>query len=198
MKIYWLILGLLIGLMPSMAFASSPVDGRAGRAEVRFMTGLMDHYQIGINMANDCLAKATTASVRGMCQIIIAAQTIEIEQMQNWLADWYNIDYSPRFAHAMNYSDVQMDNMPSADPATTIGVMAGFNHLGGLEYEIAWLEAVLDHYDDTIHRAERILEQIPDGEGHVDLHIFAERIVEEQSTGIIILEDLLTEIVLLW
>ena len=77
------------------ALADGPVDGRAGRAEIRFLEGMIDHHQMALDMANHCLAQASTDEVRALCEAVIAAQTPEIEQMQGWLRDWYGIEYQP-------------------------------------------------------------------------------------------------------
>ena len=55
-------------LSVSFAIAEGPVDGRAGRAEVRFLEGMIDHHQLALDMANDCLAKASTETVTTLCQ----------------------------------------------------------------------------------------------------------------------------------
>ena len=302
MKKLWLSLGLLavaltVWVVPTV-FADSPVEGRAGRAEVRFLEGMIDHHQMALDMANDCLAKATTESVLTLCQNIIEAQTAEIEQMQAWLLAWYNIDYSPMSMNdmtgmmmgmgmsdeaaaqmeamggmmdmmmGMDMSDamraqmeamggmmgmmagetmsgmemmsmmqqmremmdammemdmpdemraqmeqmggmmnmmmsgmggmdqggMNMEGMPATDPAMMMGMMAGLNRLEGTEYEIAFLESMIDHHDDAIHMSERLLARIPEGEGHAELREQAQRIIDDQSAEIEAMEQLITEL----
>lgn len=82
-------------LAGSAVYADSPVEERAGRAEVRFLEGMIDHHQMALDMAADCLAKASTESVRTLCQNIVAAQSREILTMRGWLLSWYAIDYVP-------------------------------------------------------------------------------------------------------
>ena len=60
MKTVRMIMGLLVlvmtvAVLPVMADA--PVEGRIGRAEVRFMEGMIDHHQMAIDMALDCSAR---------------------------------------------------------------------------------------------------------------------------------------------
>ena len=123
MKKIWLLLGLVVLLTSSLAipavFADAPVEGRAGRAELRFLEGMIDHHQMALDMANDCLAKATTESVTTLCQNIIDAQSAEIETMRTWLLDWYNVQYTP-----MSMTDMMGDNMEGMDH----GGMAGLPH----------------------------------------------------------------------
>jgi uncharacterized protein (DUF305 family) len=204
MKKHWLLVMLLTLIVGVLAlptvFADAPVEGRAGRAEVRFLEGMIDHHQMALDMATDCLAKATTESVRTLCQNILDAQTAEITQMQGWLLTWYNIDYQPMpmdemmelMGDDMVGMDHQMEGMPATDPAMMMGMMAGFNRLEGIEYEIAWLESMIDHHDDAIHMSERILERAPEGEGHADLRAMAQQIIEDQSAEIEDMEAQLT------
>ena len=86
---------LLIMAFAGAALADGPVDGRTGRAEIRFLEGMIDHHQMALDMANQCVERASTEEVQAVCAAVIAAQTPEIEQMQAWLRDWYGIDYQP-------------------------------------------------------------------------------------------------------
>jgi hypothetical protein len=45
----------LVGV--GLTVADGPVEGRPGRAEVRFLEGMIDHHQMALDMANDCLMK---------------------------------------------------------------------------------------------------------------------------------------------
>jgi uncharacterized protein (DUF305 family) len=225
-----LTLGLaVVGL--SGVMADGPVEGRAGRAELRFMEGMIDHHQMAIDMANDCLAKASTQSVVTTCQNIIAAQTAEITTMQEWLLSWYNVSYSPipmatdmemmgdvetgGTEHNHNMQDMPTDSapgpviataeptlppvapdasMPATDPAMMMGMFAGLNRLEGVAYEIAWVESMIDHHDDALHMAERLLVRAPEGTGHDDLRALAQTIITDQTAEIALLETTLTEL----
>lgn len=210
----------------SMVMADGPVEGRAGRAELRFMEGMIDHHQMAIDMANDCLVKATTESVLATCQNVITAQTAEIMTMQDWLLNWYNVAYSPiPMASEMEVMGDEMDMngmataepvltspnstaeavvptaapvpdsaMPDTDPAMMMGMFAGLGRLEGVEYEIAWLEAMIDHHDDAIHMSERVLESSPEGTGHAELRELAQKIITDQMVEIEHLETMLTEL----
>lgn len=181
--------------------ADGPVDNRAGRAELRFLEGMIDHHQLAIDMANDCLVKATTESVRTLCQNIIDAQTAEIITMQEWLLAWYNVSYTPMpmteltasmdGMEGMDHSN--MEGMPATDPAMVMGMFAGFNRLEGVAYETAWVESMIDHHDDALHMSERLLERVPEGTGHAELRELAQKIVTDQTAEIEQMETMLTE-----
>lgn len=86
-KAQWLIGSLVLILLSvgvSSSLANGSMPGRAGRAEVRFLEGMMDHHQMALDMANDCVSKATDDAVRTLCQNILVAQSAEIQQMHGW------------------------------------------------------------------------------------------------------------------
>lgn len=186
----------LLLLSVSLATAEGPVEGRAGRAEVRFLEGMIDHHQLALDMANDCLAKASTEGVTELCQMIIDVQSSEIEQMREWLLAWYNIEYRPISMYnpsddmgGMDHGDMQMDE-PVVDPPMMMGMMAGLDRLEGLDYEIAWLESMIDHHDDALHMSERVLERAE----HEELRTLAENIIAAQSAEIAMMEAMIAEL----
>jgi uncharacterized protein (DUF305 family) len=199
MRKWILVVGLLVAaLFVPFAQAGAPTGGRAGRAELRFMQGMIDHHQMALDMANDCLAKATDETLKAMCQGIIDAQTAEIEQMQGWLLAWYNVQYAPVAMADMggemdDHSGHRMEGTPYTDPPMMMGMMAGLNRVEGTAYDIAWTESMIDHHDDAIHMAERLLERLGD-EGHAELKELAQAIIDAQSAEVEAFETLLTEL----
>jgi len=202
MKKLWIVLSLVVlavsAIVVPATLADAPVEGRAGRAELRFLEGMIDHHQMALDMANDCLAKATTETVTTTCQNIIDAQTAEITLMQGWLLEWYNVEYSPMSMMDMGMGGMDhggMEGMPATDPAMMMGMMAGLNRLEGVDYEIAWLESMIDHHDDAIHMSERLLGRVPEGEGHTEVLDLASQIIADQTAEIDMMENLLVELV---
>lgn len=202
MKTVRMIMGLLVlvmtvAVLPVMADA--PVEGRIGRAEVRFMEGMIDHHQMAIDMALDCSAREDVSdTVRTECQAVIDSQQPEIEQMQAWLLAWYNVDYSPHTMADMmsmmgdDMAMEPMDGMPATDPAMMMGMFAAFNRLEGVDYETAWLEAMIDHHSDAIHMSERLLERDAESTGHAELREMAQAIIDAQTEEIARYEEMLT------
>ncbi len=129
---------------------------------------------------------AVKGKKRAMCQNIIDAQSAEIAQMQDWLMNWYGIQYAPM--------PMMGDMGMMSDPPMMMGMMAGLNRLEGVEYDIAWAESMIDHHDDAIHMSERLLERIPESEGHAGLRALAQQIIQDQSAEIETLEILITEL----
>lgn len=213
----------MAALLLTVGLVSAQELTRSERAEIRFLEGMIDHHQMALDMAADCVAKATTASVRSVCENVIAAQSAEIELMQGWLLDWYNIAYAPvsmidAESGGMMDMHAMMDMMdgqgsgdddthsggsqgghgghgasnadPFTDPPMMMGMFAGFNRLEGVAYEIAWLESMVDHHDDAIHMAERMLTRVV----HAELGELAQRIIDDQSAEIALIETLISEL----
>ncbi len=194
---------LVVVLAALPAYADGPVTGRNGRAEVRFLEGMIDHHQMAVDMAGHCLGKASTEAVRAVCQNVIAAQTVEIETMRGWLKAWYGIDYSPVAMSAlmemiglsesagMNMGHGNHTTNPATDMPLMMGMMAGFDRLTGLDYDLAWLESMIDHHDDALHMSNRILRYAE----HEELRALAQQIIDDQTAEIEQMEALLVELV---
>lgn len=182
-----------LGLLEQSALADDPVEGRAGRAEVRFLEGMIDHHQMALDMANHCLGKTTNASLLALCQAIIDAQSAEIEMMQGWLLDWYSIEYTPvAMANTGTEHDMggmDMGDKPRVDMPMMMGMMAGFDYFEGEDYDVAWLESMIDHHDDALHMSKRVLNWAT----HPELIELANNIITAQTAEIEMMEAMLLE-----
>ncbi|MBW4436801.1 MAG: DUF305 domain-containing protein [Pleurocapsa minor GSE-CHR-MK-17-07R] len=182
--------------------ADEPVEGRIGRAELRFLEGMIDHHQMAIDMSNHCLDNTEDAGLLAICQAVIDAQSAEIAQMQAWLLAWYNTAYTPISMvqpagamgdmEGMDHSTMNMQpaDAPFTDMAMMMGMMAGFDRFEGEDYVDAWLESMIDHHDDAIHMSERLLARVGDA-GHAELVALAQAIIDAQSAEIAGYEALL-------
>lgn len=171
---------MVIAVVVPQVSADGPTN-RTERAEVRFLEGMIDHHQMALDMAHDCLMKASTDSVVQLCQNVITAQSREIEVMRGYLLDWYGIEYQPKAMPMM---------MGSGDPVGMMGMMSGFASLTGRDYEIAWLEAMIDHHDDALHMSERILKVT----GRSELQTLAQGIIDAQTAEIAQMEDMIADL----
>lgn len=189
-----LALALLLALPASAQLAPT----RTERAEIRFLQGMIDHHQMALDMANDCLSKPLREAAHALCQAIIAAQRPEIEQMVAWLDAWYGIRYEPMSMLGMmatpaaqgGHAGHGAHSGQASDPAGMMGMFAGFNRLEGRDYEMAWLESMIDHHDDAIHMSQRLLTREP----RAELRSLAEAIIRDQRAEIELMETMLTEL----
>ncbi|MBK8021412.1 MAG: DUF305 domain-containing protein [Chloroflexi bacterium] len=124
-------IGILLGILllltvTSIAFAQGV--SREERAEIRFLEGMIDHHQMALDMAEHCLEVADTEALSDICQAVIHAQTPEIEQMQAWLLEWYNIAYMP--TSMLHQSHEPEPIMPTgADQSGMMGMMGGMSDM---------------------------------------------------------------------
>ncbi|MCC6457964.1 MAG: DUF305 domain-containing protein [Caldilineaceae bacterium] len=58
----------------------------------RFIEAMISHHEGAIHMAEMALEQAEREEIRTLAAAIIAAQEAEIEQMQNWLDEWFGDD----------------------------------------------------------------------------------------------------------
>lgn len=59
--------------------------------EVWFMRTMIRHHKGAIREGERCMARAAHDPLILLCEDIVAAQTVEIERMQQWLCEWYGI-----------------------------------------------------------------------------------------------------------
>lgn len=156
----------------AVATASTPAPTQSAQNfEIKFMTGMIDHHQMAIEMAEICLQKATHAQLREMCRNVIAAQSAEIEEMQSWLRDWYGISYEPR----MTRGDQQMLDRLSS--------------LSGGAFEITFMEMLITHHEKAIKEAQQCLAKA----WHPELRQLCQNIIDAQSAEITQLKPWLCE-----
>ena len=61
-----------------------------------FMKRMISHHAAAIKEAQDCLEEAYHPDLLNLCQNIITAQHQEIQVMQTWLCEWYEVcNYRP-------------------------------------------------------------------------------------------------------
>ena len=155
---------LVLGLaLASPAVASAPAGDRAtAKFEVDFITGMIDHHAMAVEMAQVCVDNATHPELRTLCEQIIAAQSAEIETMQSWLGDWYGVSHEP---------DMKPGDMRKIEKLAA---------LSGAEFEIAFMESMIRHHRKAIVEAERCIDRA----FHAELRDMCREIIETQSAEI--------------
>jgi len=161
-----------------IAFASEPIyadepapDKARAKYEIDFMKNMIDHHAMAIEMAELCLTKAVHDALRQTCRNIIDAQSREIQQMQSWLENWYGASYMP-----------QMSKTGERDLARLSG-------LSGAEFEIAFMEMMIQHHQAAIKEAQTCVERAY----HRQLVRLCENIIATQSAEIAQMQQWLCE-----
>jgi uncharacterized protein (DUF305 family) len=114
-------------------------SSRAGNFEVRFMTMMIDHHAMAVEMNRMCLDKATRGELRGLCGQMMSAQATEIETMRSWLQAWYGLDHVPR----------PMDG----------GEMAKLAVLEGEAFEIAFMKTMSRHHRTAVIEGQKCIDR---------------------------------------
>jgi uncharacterized protein (DUF305 family) len=118
---------LMLLMFPAKAEQPAPMAAQA-KFEVRFMSGMIDHHQMAIMMAEMCTAKAAHEELRAMCEQIVATQTQEQQSMQTWLQDWYGMTHAPEVSPGMA---AMMERMATMSPS---------------EFEIHFMKEMIRHH----------------------------------------------------
>lgn len=151
---------------------SAPAPDRStARWEVKFLEDMIDHHMMAVMTAEVCVENAVHEELRQLCEQIIAAQTAEIEQMQQWLSAWYGISYEPRMTPGMERE------------------VARLAALEGAEFEITFMEMMIRHHEGAIREAEECLERAY----HDELEQLCTNIIEAQEAEIAQMQEWLCE-----
>jgi uncharacterized protein (DUF305 family) len=59
--------------------------------EIAFMEMMIQHHRQAIRAGRQCVRRASHEALIGLCHDIIVSQAAEIEQMEAWLCEWYDI-----------------------------------------------------------------------------------------------------------
>jgi uncharacterized protein (DUF305 family) len=159
-----LVTGLLLatGLVAAAQADAPAPDEATARYEVDFMTGMIDHHQMAIEMSQMCLEKAVHEELTAMCEDIIAAQSQETTTMQSWLQDWYDVDYAP----TMNTGDMKS--------------MERLERLEASDFEIAFMRSMTRHHWKAVREAQQCVENAY----HDELVALCEGIISTQLAEI--------------
>lgn len=133
-------------LLIASASASGPASTRSAQQfEIRFIRQTIDHHLMGVEMAELCLQKVTLPppesdqQLQELCAQIAAAQSAEVQQLQQWLLEWYGITYEGRTRQR--------------------GTMTRLERLQDEEFDIDISEEFIDHHAVQIENSVRCLQR---------------------------------------
>lgn len=159
--------------MPSLSQASGPAPNRFDqRFEINFMKGgMIDHHQMAAEMSAVCLSKQVRPQLKALCASINKSQKEEIQTMQDWLLDWYGIQYAPILSSA----DQQM--------------LANVSALDGDQFSMMFMENMIIHHWGAVINAGPAV----DRSWHDDLDHLAQKIIKSQTAEIKLMQHWLCE-----
>lgn len=143
---------IVLSLAILSAGLATPASAGAGQRsqnqifEMEFLASMIDHHAIAVQMAQLCRSRATHAELLQMCSDIAKNQSMEIQQMQTWLGDWYDMQGAP---HQVEHDE--------ADMTTLAG-------LSGAAFEKAFMEQMAPHHMVALQQAAECLVRASHGE----------------------------------
>lgn len=156
--------------MESMNMADMPshtmLEGLTGEdLEVAFLSGMIEHHRGAIEMAQWILERTQNVEIKTAAEAIIAAQDPEIQQMTEWLQDWYGQGIDEEHATMMQgETDMMMQAMEASDNP-----------------DAAFLEQMSLHHDGAIDMAQSVLI----GSDRPELRELAKNIIVVQAQEIV-------------
>jgi uncharacterized protein (DUF305 family) len=154
-------------------------DSGAAQIETDFLMGMVPHHRSAVAMAQMASEKATHQELKDMAQKIVVDQNGEIEQMRQWLHDWYGMD--PPTGTSMPSSGLQgmMPLLHGRMPDMDAG-MQDLQSKSGSDFETAFLSDMSHHHAMAIMMAGPVLM----GADHAELFTLAENIAIGQGQEI--------------
>lgn len=148
---------------PTSTAASEPAPnpGTAG-FEIRFLSNMIDHHAMAVEMGELCLERAVHEELTAMCSDIVASQQQEIDTMQAWLASWYGVSHEP---------EMSTGEMKKLEQLAS---------LSGEEFEIEFMRMMSKHHAKAVKMASRCVERAY----HAELVDLCGQIVATQTAEI--------------
>ena len=116
--------------------------------------------------------EAIHEDLRELCGDIVSSQTMEQEQMQAWLSDWYGVgEYEPR----MKPSQMRQ--------------MAELAALSGEDFEMEFLQEMIGHHRKAVKEGNRCVRRA----AHRELVQLCESIIQAQQAEIELMSAWLCE-----
>lgn len=167
--------------MATLAFAAAPVaaeepapDRSTQRFEIRFMEFTIEHHLMGVEMAELCIEKTTPPPPEGdatlveRCEMIRQAQAQQAELLQQWLLDWYGVEFEPKM------SSGQLQKLIKAE---------------GEEFDVEVTEMFIEHHLRQIKESQKCLERAY----HDELLELCQLMIAQQSADIVVFRDILQQ-----
>jgi uncharacterized protein (DUF305 family) len=61
------------------------------RFEIAFMQMMIEHHAEAVEEGEECLDRAYHDELIELCEGMVSTQTMEIELMEGWLCEWYQL-----------------------------------------------------------------------------------------------------------
>ena len=126
----------ILGALSLSAVASA--TGPRSAAERAFLTDMVGHHAMAVEMAKMAKEKATHQELKDAADKVITTQNAEIARMQSWLKAWYG----RRASTEMSHGDHEQ--------------MAMLDQASGPEFEVRFLAMMSVHHTHALERSREI------------------------------------------
>lgn len=126
----------LAAIVALMLVPAAQASGPAGGYDRAFLTDMIGHHAMAVEMARMAREKATHDELKGVAGEIIRTQSSEIDRMRAWLRQWYG---KRRVQPEMHHED--MAEMEELEKST------------GADFEVRFLAMMSVHHTQAIERA---------------------------------------------
>jgi uncharacterized protein (DUF305 family) len=149
--------------------------------DLRFIDEMTVHHQMAIMSSEHMISDSERPELRQLAKNIQESQSEQIDQMQGWRDEWYP-------------DAVRTQGMPGGMMGETMGqgMMGGAMHgtAGTDATDAAFLRMMIPHHQQAIDLSEEALDEAE----HPELKELAQKIIDEQSAEIKLMQGYLKEI----
>ena len=155
----WILCAALTAAIPSAAAQAfpPPVGDSASRgyttADVRFMSGMIYHHAQAVLIAGWAPSHGAGASVRTLCERIVASQTDEIALLSRWLATRHKDVPRPDPEHMMMPGMDSTHMMPGMLSAEQL---AQLDRARGPDFDQLFLRLMMQHHQGAIEMVNQL------------------------------------------
>lgn len=137
--------------------------------EKDFITQMIPHHQEAIDTSMLVFDSSTNEELKNFAQEVITVQTAEVNEMKQWMKQWYDEEY--------------LDN------TSYVPMMKDLNNLDEDALDTSYIEGMIDHHNGAIKMAEEVLLLNP----REEVKVMAENIIAVQQTEVDMLQSWLNK-----
>jgi uncharacterized protein (DUF305 family) len=154
---------LLVGVIGLMLAPASHAKAPAGAFDRAYLTDMIGHHAMAVDMAEMALDKATHPELKQAAQTIISTQTAEIKKMRSWLRKWYGVHHV-----STEHGHEDMAATEELEQST------------GAAFEIRFLALMSVHHTQAVERSDVALDRAR----HRQVRKLAKTIIRAQNREI--------------
>lgn len=152
-----------------LAACGSPPPSEAERL---FVTAMEPHHQLGIEMNDIAAVRADDVRLRRMVFGMSGYHHSDTDHLTHWMDQW---NFVPESDYPGRIEQVRLDSM---------------RRLSGARFDVAWLEAMIEHHEGALQIARALLES----GAREEITVMARTTVDIQSREIAAMGDLLADL----